>query len=100
MCSKEAVFFNQAKIIGGVYRYNIILIPRIAMQPRDGEYPFEWRRRQFPVRVCFAMTINKSQGQTLELAGMYYLVEDVFAHGQLYVAVSPVSHPDHIRFAL
>ena len=61
----------QAKIIGGLYRDNIVLIPRIALQPKDGEFPFEWRRRQFPVRVCFAMTINKSQGQTLERAGIY-----------------------------
>ena len=76
------------------YRDNIVLIPRIAL---DGEFPFEWRRRQFPVRVCFAMTINKSQGQTLERAGIY-LAEDVFAHGQLYVArrVSPI----HTTFGL
>ena len=89
----------QAKIIGGLYRDNIVRIPRIALQPKDGELPFEWRRHQFPVRVCFAMTINKSQGQTLERAGIY-LAEDLFAHGQLYVAASRVSHPDHIRFAL
>jgi len=72
---------------------------RIALQPKDGDFPFEWRRRQFPVRVCFAMTINKSQGQTLQRAGVY-LADDIFAHGQLYVAASRVSHPDHIRFAL
>ena len=89
----------QAKIIGGLHRDDIVLIPRIALQPKDGDFPFEWSRRQFPVRVCFAMTINKSQGQTLQRAGVY-LADDVFAHGQLYVAASRVSHPEHIRFAL
>jgi hypothetical protein len=89
----------QAKIIGGLHCDDIVLIPRIALQPKDGDFPFEWRRRQFPVRVCFAMTINKSQGQTLQRAGVY-LADDIFAHGQLYVAASRVSHPDHIRFAL
>ena len=44
---------------------------------------------QFPVRIAFAMTINKSQGQTLKRVGLD-LRNDVFAHGQLYVACSRV----------
>ena len=89
----------EAVIIGGQFDGDIALIPRIACYPKDGDFPFEWRRRQFPVRHCFAMTIIKSQGQTLLRAGIY-LSENVFAHGQLYVATSRVSHPDNIRFAL
>ena len=77
----------------------IVLIPRITFIPKLNEYPFEWQRRQFPVRPAFAMTINKSQGQTLKYAGIWLRAE-VFTHGQLYVACSRVSSPEHIRFAL
>ena len=40
-----------------------VLIPRIVFNPKVGEYPFEWRRRQYPVKPAFATTINKSQGK-------------------------------------
>jgi ATP-dependent DNA helicase PIF1 len=32
--------------------------------------PFTLRRRQFPIRLAYAMTINKSQGQTLRNVGL------------------------------
>ncbi|KAF1883265.1 hypothetical protein Lal_00030370 [Lupinus albus] len=42
---------------------------------------------QFPVRLSFALTINKAQGQTIPNVGIY-LPNHVFGHGQLYVALS------------
>ena len=75
-----------------------VFIPRIVFIPKAGEFAFDWKRRQFPVRPAFAMTINKSQGQTLTMAGIW-LRSPVFAHGQLYVAVSRVGNPSRLKFA-
>ena len=78
----------QATVLTGIARGESVLIPRIPLIP--SEYPFEFKRLQFPIKICFAMTINKSQGQTLKIAGID-LTEDCFSHGQLYVACSRVS---------
>ena len=75
------------------------LIPRITLIPKPGEYPFQWRRRQFPVRSAFATTINKAQGQSLKFVGIW-LQSQVFSHGQLYVACSRVSKPSDLKFAI
>ena len=53
-------------------------------------------RRQFPIRLAFAMTINKAQGQSLKRVGIY-LKRPVFAHGQLYVALSRAGIPSETR---
>ena len=77
----------------------IVLIPRIVLIPKVNEYPFSWSRRQFPVKICFACTINKSQGQTLKFAGLW-LRSPAFTHGQLYVGVSRVGSADRLKFAV
>ena len=76
-----------------------VLIPRIQFIPQSGEFPFEWRRRQFPVKPAFATTVNKSQGQTLKYVGIW-LRTPTFTHGQLYVACSRVGKPEQLKFAI
>ncbi|GFU72657.1 ATP-dependent DNA helicase [Trichonephila clavipes] len=57
--------------------------------------PFEFKRLQFPVRLAFAMTINKAQGQSLQVCGLN-LENPCFSHGQLYVDFSRVGKPSDL----
>jgi len=62
-------------------------------------FSFKFQRRQFPISLCFAMTINKSQGQTLKKVGLY-LPRPVFTHGQLYVALSKVKSKKGLKILI
>ncbi|CAM9655459.1 unnamed protein product, partial [Sphacelaria rigidula] len=53
-----------------------------------------FHRYQFSFRLCYAMTINKSQGQTLNKVGLD-LRGEVFCHGQLSVALSRTTYGDN-----
>lgn len=80
-------------IMTGTAKGENVLIPRIPIIPTD--LPFQFKRVQFPLKPAFAMTINKSQGQTLKVAGVH-LEKNCFSHGQLYVACSRVSSPQNL----
>eukprot|EP00102_Acyrthosiphon_pisum_P013772 XP_008183482.1 PREDICTED: ATP-dependent DNA helicase pif1-like [Acyrthosiphon pisum] len=80
----------EATIITGCAQVESTFIPRIPLL--SSNYPFEFKRLQFPINVFFAMTINKSQRQSLKIAGID-LSDDCFTHGQFYVGCSRVSSP-------
>jgi len=95
ICKSFAPHLIEAEIITGVHCHERVFIPMISFIPSDTQLPFEFKRRQFPIRPAFAMTINKAQGQTMKFVGIF-LPQPVFSHGQLYVALSRVSSESKI----
>jgi ATP-dependent DNA helicase PIF1 len=89
------VYFHliEATILTGCAKGRDVFIPRMPLIPTD--LPFDFKRVQFPVRLAFAMSINKAQGQSLKIAGIH-LQNPCFSHRQLYVACSRVGHPTNL----
>lgn len=86
----------QCRIISGKHIGSAVFIPRMAIKPSNVNIPFQLSRHQFPIRVAFSMTVNKSQGQSLSVVGID-LRTPVFTHGQLYVALSRCTSPAGIK---
>ena len=90
-----------ADIATGTHVGESMVLHRIKLEGKPAEtgIPFTMHRLQFPIRPAMALTIHKSQGQTLKRVGVY-LPSPVFAHGQLYVAFSRVTSPTGLTVAV
>ena len=98
-------------VLNGCQEGTTVFIPRFLFKHEGSEHPLPWCRRQFPVKPCWAMTINKAQGQTLNRVGvcLVRVIDDrnvegtrsisvasaeAFSHGQVYVALGRCGDPD------
>src|SRR5258707_10312514 len=86
----------EVRLLTGEQAGQTVFIPRVANQPGEEDVPFKFTRRQFPIRLCFSITINRSQGQTVKFVGLD-LRSPAFTHGQFYVAVSRVTSVSNIK---
>ena len=88
----EVVAINRyvisVKLLDARYGNDVHHIPRIKFEAKVGDVPFT--RVQFPLRLAYAITANKSQGQTLTGNIVLDLRRPSFAPGQLYVAFTRV----------
>jgi hypothetical protein len=91
----------EVRLIGGEHDGELAFIPRISLTPstQTADLSFRFRRRQFPVRLAFALSINKAQGQSVKHVGIDLRIP-VFAHGQLYVALSRATTSRNIKILL
>jgi ATP-dependent DNA helicase PIF1 len=97
--SKLREYSIKIKIISGQFHGEDRVIPRITLTTDIKKGAWKHNRKQFPVRLCFTMTINKAQGQSLQKVGIN-LRQPVFTHSQFYVAFSKMTDVTNLDILL
>jgi hypothetical protein len=83
----------EATILTGKFKGEIVHLPSISMIL--SESPILIKRLKFSIRLAFAMTINKSQRQTMSICGLD-LENPCFSHEQLHVECPRVGKPSNL----
>jgi ATP-dependent DNA helicase PIF1 len=83
----------EATISTGKGEGETVFIPLITLIPTD--FPFNFKRLQFSMRLAFAITINKLQGQSIKCCGVD-LRSPCISHGKLYFGCSRVGSPKNL----
>ena len=86
----------EAVVVNGPYKGETVLIPRIPLIPTDKNTPIVFKRLQFPIKICYALTMNRVQSQTFHHVGIDF-EKQPFTHGQLYVAITRITRPRNLK---
>jgi hypothetical protein len=73
----------------------VAYLPRMKLSGKASN-GIEFERLQFPVKLAYAITSNRSQGQTFTEKVIIDCRSPSFAHGQLYVACTRATNPSNI----
>ena len=74
----------QVQLLTGTQKGRVIQLPRCSshVSTENSGLPFAFERVQFPVIPAYCVSVHKSQGQSLDIVGLW-IDQDCFAHGQL-----------------
>ena len=86
-------------MLGGEFDGQLRVLPRIHLTTTEGELPFQLIYKQFLVKLCFAMTVNKSQDQSFNTVSID-LCSSAFTHSQLYVTLSRITNVSSLSILL
>ncbi len=76
----------------GAFRGERLALPRVKCRLGDQNFPIPgFTSKQLPVRTCFAITTNKSQGQSIGGRMGIDLTDSCSSDGQLYITMSRIT---------
>ena len=82
-----------AEIIGGQYAGKRVFLPRIPLYPlEDDVLPFKFKRKQFPIRLSFAMTINKARVKPSQMLASIFLSRCSLMANSMWLCLEGYQH--------